>query len=219
MSDTPIVFLFDLDETLVTYDPRPPGIFAAVCVDHGVEPGDDLLATFGEAIREHATAFHHDPFLAATRDLVSVHGLSVDPERFTRALLRAELDAMSVPDGVRETLAALSRDAPVAVVTGGHGPVQRRKVDRAGLSSSVDLLVSPVEARAFKPDTALLRLAARTLPGERYVVVGDSVDGDLEPALELGFETVLVGSEDGRATYTLDAPAEVPRLRDLFGSD
>jgi FMN phosphatase YigB (HAD superfamily) len=216
MSDTPIVFLFDLDETLVTYDPGPTGIFDATCADHDLDASDDLLATFGGAIREHSRAFHHDPFLAAVRDLVAAHDLSVDSERFTRSLLRAELDAMTVPDGVRGTLAALSRDSPVGVVTGGHGPVQRRKLDRAGLTASVDLLVSPVEARAFKPDPALLRLAARTLPDGRAVVVGDSVEGDLEPALELGFETVLVGGEDDRATHTLASPAEVPRLRDLF---
>ncbi|MFD1514786.1 HAD family hydrolase [Halomarina rubra] len=221
MSTAPLGFLFDLDETLVTYDPEPAGIFAATCRACGVatDDDDDLLSTFGTAIREHSTAFHHDPFLAATRHLVDTHDLSVTPERFTRTLLRTELDAMAVPDGVRETLTTLGRDAPVGVVTGGHGPVQRRKLDRAGLSGAVDLVVSPVEARAFKPDPALLRLAADTLPTDRYVVVGDSVEGDLEPALDLGYETVLVGSEDDRATHVLDSPAEVPRLVDLFARD
>lgn len=215
--DGDVVFLFDLDETLVTYDPGPAGIFRATCAAHGVDADEGLLATFRGAIRERSTAFHHDPFHAATRDLVAAHDLPVGPERFTATLLRTELDAMSVPDGVRETVATLARDAPIGVVTGGHGPVQRRKLDRTGLSAHVDLLVSPVEARAFKPDPALLDLAASTLSGDRYVVVGDSVAGDLEPALELGFETVLVGASDERATHRLASPTELPRLRDLFG--
>jgi FMN phosphatase YigB (HAD superfamily) len=211
------VFLFDLDETLVTYDPRPAGILRATCEAHGVAPAEDLLATFGGAVRERSRSFHHDPFLAAARDLVDAHDLAVDPQRFTATLLRTELAAMSVPAGVRETVDALARRGPVGVVTGGHGPVQRRKLDRSGLSASVDLLVSPVEARAFKPDPALLRLAARSLGGDRYVVVGDSVEGDLEPALELGYDAVLVGGEDDRATATLASPAELPRLRTLYG--
>ena len=216
MTDATRGFLFDLDETLVSYDPKPAGIFHAVCADHALDASDDLLATFGEAIRERSRAFHPDPFLAATRDVVAAHDLAVDPEQFAAHLLRAEIDAMTVPDGVRETLAALGDRHPVGVVTGGHGPVQRRKLDHAGLSSVVDLVVSPVEARAFKPDPTLLRLAARTLPAERYVVVGDSVEGDLEPALALGFEVVLVGAEDERATRCLASPSELPRLRERF---
>ncbi|MFC5972532.1 HAD family hydrolase [Halomarina salina] len=216
MTPTDRGYLFDLDETLVTYDPKPAGIFHGVCADYGLAASDDLLATFGEAIRERSASFHPDPFLAAMRDVVATHDLSVDPERLTAHLLRAEIAAMSVPDGVRETLATLAERHPVGVVTGGHGPVQRRKLDHAGLSSSVDLLVSPVETRAFKPDPALLRLAAETLPADRYVVVGDSVEGDLEPALELGFDVVLVGDEDDRATVCVDSPTELRRLRESF---
>ena len=216
MTDADPGFLFDLDETLVSYDPKPAGIFRAVCADHAIDATDDLLATFREAIRERSTAFHPDPFLAAMRDVVAAHGLDTDPERLTAHPLRAEIDAMTAPDGVRETLTALGERHPVGVVTGGHGPVQRRKLDHAGLSSSVDLLVSPVETLAFEPDPALLRLAAETLPAERYVVVGDSVDGDLEPALELGFDVVLVGAEDERATVCLDTPADLPRLCERY---
>lgn len=215
MTDASTGFLFDLDETLVSYDPKPAGIFRAACADRSLDASDDLLATFRAAIRERSTAFHPDPFLAAARDVVAAHDLPVEPGRFTAALLRAEIDAMTVPDGVRETLSTLGARHPVGVVTGGHGPVQRRKLDRAGLSSVVDLVVSPVEARAFKPDPALLRLAARTLPAERYVVVGDSVEGDLEPALALGFDAVLVGARDGRAALCLPSPAELPRLSTL----
>lgn len=249
---------FDLDLTLVEYDPGPRGMFRAARERVGLPPDDadsaDLRSAFAEGVRSHARSFDGDPFLAAARDLVADFDLPVAPERLSAAVKRAELDAMAVPPGVRETLAAVAAAHPVAVVTGGYGPVQRRKLRRAGLLEHADVVVTSTDVRAHKPDPALLRAAVEALsdpdagaavdPGTnavagsgggaadrdastdsgersprpvdaaRTLVVGDSVEGDLEPALELGVDAVLVGARDPRALCSLDGPRDLPRLLD-----
>lgn len=204
--------LFDLDLTLVTYEPAVPGIVAATCAGLGLPADEATVSRFGERVRVRFAEFRGDPFVAAARDLVRDADWSVRPERFAARLKRTELDAMSVPAGVREGVAAVAADHPVGVVTNGYGPVQRRKVERAGLSQHVDAIVTPSEVRALKPDLALLRAGAGALSADRFVVVGDSVDGDLEPALALGFDAVLVGGRDDRALACLAGPSDLAAL-------
>ena len=220
---------FDLDLTLVEYDPDPEGMFREACERAGLAGNErgDLREAFVEGVRSNARSFEGDPFLAAARDLVADFDLPVAPERFSAAVKRAELAAMVVPPGVPETLAAVAASHPVAVVTGGYGPVQRRKLRRTGLLCYADVVVTSTDVRAHKPDTALLRAAlgalsrasgrggddATTAPADA-LVVGDSVEGDLEPALELGLDAVLVGARDPRAACSLDGPADLPRLLD-----
>lgn len=223
---TGIAVCFDLDLTLVEYDPGPRGMFRSACERCGVdatEGHEQLRTAFVDGLRSHARRFDGDPFLAAARDLAAEFDLSVAPERLSAAVKRAELDAMTVPSGVRETVAAIAADRPVGIATGGYGPVQRRKLRRSGLGEYVDVVVTSTDVDAHKPDTALLRAAAAALAARRpadadgaarCLVVGDSVEGDLEPALELGFDAVLVGASDPRALCSLDAPGDLPRLLD-----
>jgi putative hydrolase of the HAD superfamily len=223
-----IAVCFDLDLTLVEYDPGPREMFRSACERCGVdatEGHEQLRTAFVDGLRSHARRFDGDPFLAAARDLATEFDLSVAPERLSAAVKRAELDAMTVPAGVRETVAAIAADRPVGIATGGYGPVQRRKLRRSGLDEYADVVVTSTDVDAHKPDTALLRAAAAALAArrpadaddagaDRCLVVGDSVEGDLEPALELGFDAVLVGDSDPRALCSLDAPGDLPRLLD-----
>ncbi|WP_254535448.1 HAD family hydrolase [Halomarina litorea] len=208
--------LFDLDLTLVEYDPAIPGIFATTCESLDLPADESTLARFGKRVGARFTAFRGDPFAAAVRELANEFGWSVRPERFAARLKRAELDAMYVSEGVHDALGTLAADHPIAVVTNGYGPVQRRKLDYAGLSRFVDVVVTPTEVGVGKPDPRLLRAGADALPADRYVVVGDSVRGDLDPACELGFECVLVGNADDRAVARLDGPSDLHRLSGLL---
>lgn len=184
-------YLFDLDETLVTYDPGVPGIFRNACESVGVEPTARAQEAIGPGYVETFREFEESPYVGAARAAREA-GLSVDPETFAERYVEAELTASHVPTGTRELLASLSS---VGVVTNGYGPVQRRKLTEAGLEEQVDALVCPDDVGEFKPDDAPFDAITAALDADEYVMVGDSIEYDVRPANARGYRTVLVGDE------------------------
>lgn len=207
--------LFDLDRTLVEYDRAVPGLFRRGCRRVGIDPGDPLFEAFVDRYGERFRALDGNPFVEAAADVAAERDLGVDPDRWAAALIAAEREAALVHDPVRETVERLARDHPVGVVTQGHGPVQRGKLRAVGLAAHVDVVVTPEEVGAFKPDPALLRAAAAQLDAASFVVVGDSVENDVVPGNEIGNTTVLYRGEDDRADDCLAGPDEFDRLLEL----
>ena len=116
-------YLFDLDETLVTYEPEVPGIFRNTCGKAGVEPTEAATEAIGHGYVETFVEFEESPYVGAARAARET-GLDVDPESFADTYVETELEATHVPDGIPELLSSL--DGAVAV---GHDadPLQRRE--------------------------------------------------------------------------------------------
>jgi putative hydrolase of the HAD superfamily len=206
-------YLFDLDRTLVTYDPGIPGIFRAACERAGVEPTDEAAEAIVPGYVETFAAFEESPYVGAARAAREA-GMDVDPESFADVYVEAELDATRVPDGVADLLASLER---VGVVTNGYGPVQRRKLAETGLEAHVDAVVCADDVEAFKPDDPPFDAIVDAVAAEEYVMVGDNVDYDIRPAAERGYRTVFVGeADDGVADHRLVAPADLSTLPGLL---
>ena len=212
-------YLFDLDETLVTYDPGVPGIFRNACASAGVEPTDSAREAIGPGYVETFKEFEESPYLGAARAARET-GLAIDPEPFAERYIEAELAASHVPSGTVELLSELS---PVGVVTNGYGPVQRRKLAELGLDEQIDALVCPDDVRAFKPDDTPFDAVTEALDADEYAMVGDSVEYDIRPANERGYRTVLVGEQsvDGDDPVSapdvrIDGPSALWRLRNLL---
>ena len=72
-------YVFDLDETLVTYDPGVPGIFEAACARAGVEPTERAQKAIGPGYVETFRTFEESPYIGAARAAREA-GLDVDPE-------------------------------------------------------------------------------------------------------------------------------------------
>ena len=200
-------YLFDLDETLVTYEPEVPGIFRNACEKTGVDPTEAATEAIGEGYVETFVEFEESPYVGAARAARET-GLDVDPERFAEAYVEAELAATHAPDGLTELLASLER---VGVVTNGYGPVQRRKLAATGLADHVDAVVCADDVEAFKPADAPFDAVTGAVPANDYVMVGDSVDYDVRPAADRGYRTVFVGDGDGGpADHSVPEPAAIP---------
>jgi putative hydrolase of the HAD superfamily len=182
-------YLFDLDKTLVTYEPEVPGIFRNACAEVGVEPTSDVVDVLASSYVETFLEFEESPYLGAARAARDA-GLDVDPESFAATYVDAEIEATTVPEGVPELLSNLER---VGVVTNGYGPVQRRKLAEKGLDSHIDALVCADDVEAFKPDDAPFDAITDAVPAEEYVMVGDNVNYDIRPAADRGYRTVFVG--------------------------
>ena len=200
-------YLFDLDETLVVYDPERAGIFRDACRRAGVEPTDDAAEALGPGYVETFAAFEESPYVGAARAAREA-GLEIDPERFAETYVEAELAATHAPEGLGELLASLER---VGVVTNGYGPVQRRKLAVTGLADHVDAVVCADDVEAFKPADAPFDAVTDAVPADDYVVVGDNVDYDVRPAADRGYRTVFVGDGDGGpANHSVPEPAAIP---------
>jgi putative hydrolase of the HAD superfamily len=203
-------YLFDLDETLVTYEPEVPGIFRNACRKAGVEPTEAATEAIGPGYVETFVEFEESPYVGAARAAREA-GLDVDPERFASMYVEAELEATHVPEGVGELLSSLEN---VGVVTNGYGPVQRRKLSAFGLDDRVDSVVCADDVEAFKPADEPFDAVTDAVGAEEYVMVGDNVDYDIRPAAERGYRTVFVGEESAAdlADYCVARPSELPSV-------
>jgi len=201
-------YLFDLDETLVTYEPEVPGIFREACRTAGVEPTTAATEAIGPGYVETFVEFEESPYVGAARAAREA-GLDVDPARFADVYVETELEATHVPDGVPDLLASLDR---VGVVTNGYGPVQRRKLSATSLDTHVDGVVCADDVEAFKPADEPFDAITDAVDAREYVMVGDNVDYDIRPAAERGYRTVFVGEDDateGLADHRVADPADL----------
>jgi putative hydrolase of the HAD superfamily len=208
-------YLFDLDRTLVTYEPSVPGIFRNACEKAGVEPTSAATEAIGPGYVDTFVEFEESPYVGAAR-AARAAGLDVDPERFADTYVETELEATHVPEGITELLAPLPS---VGVVTNGYGPVQRRKLDATGLADHVDAVVCADDVEAFKPADEPFDAVTDSVDAADYVMVGDNVDYDIRPAADRGYRTVFVGDEaaaEGLADHRVEHPSAlqtVPMLR------
>ena len=211
-------YLFDLDRTLVIYEPDIPGIFRAACEAVGVEPTEEASAAIVPGYVETFTRFAENPYVGAARAARDA-GLPVEPEPFADVYVEAELAATQVPEGLVDLLASLDR---VGVVTNGYGPVQRRKLEATGLARHVDAVVCADDVEAFKPDDPPFDAVTAAIQADEYVMVGDNVDDDIRPAADRGYRTVLVGDaadDGGLADHRLPAPAALPELPTILDAE
>lgn len=125
-------------------------------------------------------------------------------------------------DGARELLESLrSRGYRIGVLSNGFKQVQFRKMESAGLSDMIDIVVLSDDIGVNKPALGIYRHAMEVAgvmnPG-RNLLVGDNPDTDIAGALNAGWDAILfdpglgvtVQLRDGAiATGSLSTVAEI----------
>ncbi|WP_435346760.1 HAD family hydrolase [Haloarchaeobius sp. HRN-SO-5] len=86
------------------------------------------------------------------------------------------------------------------LLTNGLTSLQREKLDAVGLLEYFDAVVVSQAVDAWKPDREIYEIAESRLPGEAYTFVADDYERDLAPAVELGWDAVLVGDDHPAVT-------------------
>ncbi|WP_433797549.1 HAD family hydrolase [Actinoplanes sp. CA-252034] len=210
--------IFDLDDTLVDQvtasgaavvawaatvgvtDPGVPARWAAVSERHYARY-QRREVTFSGQRRERVR-----DFLAA--DLTDAEA----DELFAGYLERYEAGWTIFDDAIPALRRVRAAGLTAAVLTNGDEGQQRRKMDRLGLTSEVDLMVASSALPAGKPDPRAYRhvLDLLGLAPEAALMVGDSLDRDVRGALAVGLPAVLLdrfGAHPGtdvRRISTLD---------------
>ncbi len=97
----------------------------------------------------------------------------------------------------KEILKSYETRCPIALVTGGHPPFQREKLEKAGIEASIFSKIAIPEDSIKKPVYEGLMREFSEVPTDIWVC-GDRVSMDLAPANELGFHTVHMRWGRGR---------------------
>lgn len=197
MTDSDHVYHFDLDGTLVELTVPFERIVADAAEAAGAEGVS--AAAFGEALG-HVMNDDADPIGTAAGKAFP----EADPETFRNRFIEEEVAATTALPGAEKVLRKLRRYHPIGVLTNGVGALQREKLRATGLVDYVDDVVVSSEVGAGKPDRTIYEVAAERLPADRRTFVADDYERDLEPAVELGWEPVLVGGGGDESVRTID---------------
>jgi HAD superfamily hydrolase (TIGR01509 family) len=123
-----------------------------------------------------------------------------------RQHVRLARDAARALAGVRKL------GVHVGLISDIDAPLLADHLDFLGLGKAFDSVTSSEAARALKPDPRIFQFALRQAgcaPGEA-VMVGDSLERDVDGALAAGMHAILIDRHDARVT-------SAPRLRSLRG--
>lgn len=123
-----------------------------------------------------------------------------------RARVRLMPDASKVLAAVRELR------VHVGLISDIDKPMLEDHLDFLGLRQAFDSVTCSESARALKPDGRVFAFALRQAgcqPGES-LMVGDSLERDVDGALAAGMHAILVDRHNARVT-------DAPRLRNLKG--
>ncbi|MGB0652826.1 MAG: HAD family hydrolase [Thermoplasmatota archaeon] len=194
-------FVFDLDDTLIDWSGAERRAFAATVADVLEPLGIDLpaaRAAYTQVLEENFRAYQKDGRWWYARDRLRRLLEILDEPRLhaddVALAFRGHVDAqIGFLDGAMDLLDALrERGLAVGLLTNGPAPFQREKFDRLDVADRFDFVGISGELGHWKPDEAAFQAVAAGLgvPVTDWVMVGDSLHFDLEPAKALGATTV-----------------------------
>jgi len=209
MTHPPKAILFDLDDTLISFDGVSVPVWQACCAETvarfhlPVSP-----QALWDAVRARKDWFWSDPERhrigrldngAAQRGIVADAMAGLGLEDTEAAHFLADSYAIKRQEAVclfprsLETLAVLrTRGVRLALLTNGTAGEQRRKIERFGLEPYFERILIEGELGFGKPDRRFFLLALEQmglLPREAWMV-GDNLSWEIVPARELGLTAI-----------------------------
>lgn len=212
--------LFDLDDTLCTYN-RHGGEILPIAFDRvGVDPFftiEEYHRRYGDFVEGSETTTELRERCFAT--LAEEQGLDPELGRAVAAEYAAERDHgnVTVRPGVEAALETLVGEYRLGIVTNGAADMQRVKLDATGLDAYFETVVHAGFDAPSKPDPAPFYQALESLdiPTEWAVYIGNSLTSDVAGAHAAGIQSIWIPLEEPsadpepRPDYTLGSPEEL----------
>lgn len=132
------------------------------------------------------------------------------------SLLPPEFSVPTTPFA-KEIVEFYSKKFPLALVTGGHPPFQWDKLKKAGIEPSFFSNIAIPEDSIKKPCYQALQRKF-SIPPQEIWVCGDRIEMDLNPARDLGFQTVHMrwGRGAGAAKWSGYSIADLRELKGII---
>jgi putative hydrolase of the HAD superfamily len=201
----PPVLLFDLDDTIVTFDQHSTPAWQQACEGAAATCGLSAADLYRE-IQRVSDAYWADPerhrrgrldLDNTRRRLVreAFGNLGIDlvlATQVTDAFIALREARIGVFPGAKETLATLSRAHRLALVTNGESHKQRAKIDRFDLGPLFERIFVEEEVGFGKPDPRMFHhvLAEMKATPKECVMIGDNLSWDIAAPQTLGISTV-----------------------------
>lgn len=201
----PPILLFDLDDTIVSFDQHSTPAWRQVCEAAATSTGQSAADLYRE-IQRVADVYWSDPERhrlgrldldntrrRLVREAFTNLGVDValaDPLTDTFIALREE--RMQVFPGAKETLVALAERCRLALITNGESHKQRAKIERFGLGPLFERIFIEEETGFGKPDPRVFRhvLEEMATTADACWMIGDNLSWDIAAPQALGIFAV-----------------------------
>lgn len=223
-----IEFLFlDLDDTILDFQMAERIAISKTAASLGAEPTDEICARYHRINKEHWERLERKEMtreqLRRERFRVFLQELNVqeDPERVAAVYEKYLGTGHYFLPGADETVASLSQNYKLYLVSNGHAAVQKSRLQSANISRWFEDIFISQEIGANKPDIAFFEAAFARIPGfdkSRAMIVGDSLTSDILGGINAGIATCWVnpahkpGGEDIRPDYEIESLSQLEKL-------
>ena len=119
-------------------------------------------------------------------------------------------EGLTVPEGVRELLFALKKiNMPISIATGGSRKSTDLTLEKTGLASEFEIVVTSDDVAKGKPDPEIFLLAAKRMgvPPHKCLVIGDSIN-DVLGAKAAGMKVIAITDD----FYSRDPELALPDI-------
>jgi len=201
---------FDLDGTLLTYDRSFRELFKKVIP----VPATNLMAeTYSVTILDSLENQCENPYENAFSMVCDEYNIDINARELADTYIESEVRATHVSDDAIQLLKTLCKDNQVGILTNGDTVVQKKKIKNHGLHNIVNEVIISNDVGIRKPDSQIFNLARDRLPAKNYIYIGDTVEEDIFPAVEAGYTTVYIGSDQcPPASITADSIDELANV-------
>ena len=207
--------VFDLDNTLYAYEPCHQAglksVYAKVqeYTDVTFDVFLDYLKQSKNYVkkRNDGMAASHNRFLYCQNICESLNLNAIEMTSFLYdAYWDAFVENMQLFDGAMELLTCLrERNVKIGICSDLTARIQFRKLKHLGLSSVVNAVVTSEECGREKPSCDMFKLVLGKMlvrPCDS-IMVGDSLEKDVQGAKNVGMKAILYGSRDDSEVYAL----------------
>jgi len=204
---------FDLDGTLLSFDRPYDRLLERTFEARIGRSSAAIVDAYSEAFFTAFEAMETDPVERGMTAAVEECDLDVAPAQLAAELLEQEVTAATPTDGAERLLDALDGHH-LGVLTDGEPDWQAAKLAGVGLDDRFEVVLTSYGIGAHKPDSESFAAARAAVDADRYVMVGDDREGDVEGARAAGFDAVHYdpGSETAVRVDGLGALADVVEL-------
>jgi putative hydrolase of the HAD superfamily len=112
----------------------------------------------------------------------------------------------------------LSRSRRLALVTNGAACLQREKLAACGLEAYFDVVVVSADVGVAKPGAEIFEHVLTRLNADGGVMIGDSLDRDVEGAIAAGLGAVWLNRDGAEGQPSRPDVTEIATLAELPGA-
>lgn len=201
----PPILLFDLDDTIVSFDQHSAPAWHHVCETAAAECGREAMALYRE-IQRVSDAYWCDPerhrlgrldLDNTRRRLVreAFANLGIDAalaNRVTNTFIALREERVDLFPGAKQALVALAQTHRLALITNGESHKQRAKIDRFGLAPLFERIFVEEEVGFGKPDPRVFGhvLAEMQTTAGASCMIGDNLSWDIAAPQSLGIYAI-----------------------------